>query len=852
MSDTDGMEIPIIANQTEFNRAMRDILRTSDLTTDQVRKKFAEANPKADKMFERFAATQTRSLDRLAQKLDPVVRGTRQYEMVQEQLDVAVKSGAVAQDRANQLLDQARAKYLSTGAAAATAATSQKSFMAVSGQGRFILNNTTNQLSDMFVQYEMGTDIFRIMGQQLPQVAGGFAIMGGAVGIVAGLLGTVAAIGFPVAGALLTMGDNSDEAGKKIKNFADAWQEAEKAIRSARSAIDLAGSDDAEKLIDIYGEATDKVRGLVRGLADIQVQDVVSKTNTALNKLGDGLTLQEIVTSSVGDIGASIIESSQEDIDSLRREIALLEQELEHAVFDSPGRKSLLQEMREELAILEGDLANAGSLADQMVGSDAEVIRVRELIGEISQAMSSSNYASAADGISELLTLMERLGVAVDQGYSAELRRAEDLLRQAQGLMGDLEQAAIDVGNVDMSAGARELVDEIRSAHAALQDLKAEGAADLEVARLRNQHRNDPVALAGALAGREFDQRTQPMRDGLSAGEDAYLDMQRRQYVEQAEEAARLLQETRGSRRRGGGGSRREGGLFEKSKRDVEALKLQIELIGKTRSEVAELKARQELLNEARRRGMDLDERQVGSGQTLREEIAQQAEAIGKLTEQYAGASAEAEIWNQANEDLRQGLLDSILDGESFSETMGEVAKSIARARLEAALFGEEGIFTKIGAGGGLFGGGKSGSGGLFGGAIIPGILHSGGVAGSDGYSHGRSFSPSTWSGAPRYHTGGIAGLKPNEVPAILERGEIVIPKGSNLSGQGASASGGSTSLSVIIHNAPEGEHKVRQSEDGRALEITLEKAAIKAMTGPKGQRAMNTTYGIRAKAQGT
>ncbi|MBU3036568.1 hypothetical protein, partial [Tritonibacter mobilis] len=47
----------------------------ADLTTDQVRKKFAEANPKADKMFERFAATQTRSLDRLAQKLDPVVRG---------------------------------------------------------------------------------------------------------------------------------------------------------------------------------------------------------------------------------------------------------------------------------------------------------------------------------------------------------------------------------------------------------------------------------------------------------------------------------------------------------------------------------------------------------------------------------------------------------------------------------------------------------------------------------------------------------------------------------------------------------------------------------------------------------
>ena len=77
-------------------------------------------------------------------------------------------------------------------------------------------------------------------------------------------------------------------------------------------------------------------------------------------------------------------------------------------------------------------------------------------------------------------------------------------------------------------------------------------------------------------------------------------------------------------------------------------------------------------------------------------------------------------------------------------------------------------LFTGIGGGG---------SGGLFGGKIIPGILHDGGVAGSDGYGHGRAFPASTWANAPRYHDGGIAGLRPNEVPAILERGEAVIPE---------------------------------------------------------------------------
>ncbi len=41
---------------------------------------------------------------------------------------------------------------------------------------------------------------------------------------------------------------------------------------------------------------------------------------------------------------------------------------------------------------------------------------------------------------------------------------------------------------------------------------------------------------------------------------------------------------------------------------------------------------------------------------------------------------------------------------------------------------------------------------------------------------------------APRYHSGGIAGLMPDEVPAILQRGEIVIPKGG-FRGEGGGSS---------------------------------------------------------------
>jgi hypothetical protein len=117
-------------------------------------------------------------------------------------------------------------------------------------------------------------------------------------------------------------------------------------------------------------------------------------------------------------------------------------------------------------------------------------------------------------------------------------------------------------------------------------------------------------------------------------------------------------------------------------------------------------------------------------------------------------------------------------------------------------------------------GGGSTGglSGGLFGGAIIPGILHSGGIAGQDGYNHGRAVSPSVFDGAQRYHTGGIAGLKPNEVPAILERGERVIPNGS----PSPKAQAGGV-VRVIIEEGPMFAARVRTEAQGVAVQVSRE-----------------------------
>ena len=76
----------------------------------------------------------------------------------------------------------------------------------------------------------------------------------------------------------------------------------------------------------------------------------------------------------------------------------------------------------------------------------------------------------------------------------------------------------------------------------------------------------------------------------------------------------------------------------------------------------------------------------------------------------------------------------------------------------------------------GMFGGGLGGNGGL-GGLIAGGVnaivRHDGGTASPGGRT--RNVPAAYFANAPRFHGGGLPGLKSNEVTAILEKGEEVI-----------------------------------------------------------------------------
>lgn len=195
---------------------------------------------------------------------------------------------------------------------------------------------------------------------------------------------------------------------------------------------------------------------------------------------------------------------------------------------------------------------------------------------------------------------------------------------------------------------------------------------------------------------------------------------------------------------------------------------------------VEKARIEQQLLSEAQAAGLTVTPELAATIGTLAENYARASSASDQLKASQQLAAESAKAFGDLGKDVVGGFISDLRSGKSAAEAFAGALDKIADKLINIAL---DGLFSGVG------GGGKSG--GLFGGAIIPGILHDGGVAGSDGYGHGRSVAPSTFAGAKRYHTGGVAGLMPGEVPAILQRGEVVLPRGTK--------SGGGSNVHVTV-----------------------------------------------------
>ena len=152
---------------------------------------------------------------------------------------------------------------------------------------------------------------------------------------------------------------------------------------------------------------------------------------------------------------------------------------------------------------------------------------------------------------------------------------------------------------------------------------------------------------------------------------------------------------------------------------------------------------------------------------------AQQGLAIGSNTVRTAG---------------QQGLAIGANNVRIAGSTSGQLmAQGVVSGARQGAPILAQGVASGAAGGGPLASVG--GLGGILG-MILPGIFHDGGVVGSA--TSTRPVPASLFHGAPRYHDGGPV-LARDEVPAILQTGEYVLPRGSWGVGGGEKSSAGNT-----------------------------------------------------------
>ncbi|MEO0721953.1 MAG: hypothetical protein AAFY43_07360 [Pseudomonadota bacterium] len=182
-------------------------------------------------------------------------------------------------------------------------------------------------------------------------------------------------------------------------------------------------------------------------------------------------------------------------------------------------------------------------------------------------------------------------------------------------------------------------------------------------------------------------------------------------------------------------------------------------------------------------------------------------DAIRRAQEEYAGAGEAAKFFEEQNQTIKDGILDAIVAGGDLAETFEQVARSIARAAFEAALFGS----------GPLAGGGGSNGilGNLFGG-IFGGFRASGGPV-----SAGRAY---------------VVGERRPELFVPNQSGTILpqVP------------SGGGTTVNVINNSGQPVQERRSQGPDGREV---VEVIVGEAVERGKIDRQLGRRFGTAPRA---
>lgn len=379
-----------------------------------------------------------------------------------------------------------------------------------------------------------------------------------------------------------------------------------------------------------------------------------------------------------------------------------------------------------------GDLKSTGILDTIQTGTVDQ-------IAEAIRSLASQNGGVNTNRRNQEATLFAGGGDFTEKQYEVERKRLETQKEYNAGLNERLSLQEAENGN----AGRLTQEAFVQKALSAEQKKAKEAGVVLT---------DEQIAKIKALAEEEY-KVTQEKRDQRSEIQQANLALQQAQALEQQRNA--LMQQYKQAMATGDVGT-------------AETLSQQILDLNTQISSAAEnARAMWEAIGgpEAAAK-LPVIDALIAKTQTAAGTVANVGRAVNALgltsqqTQQLVGSFVDGLV----------GVFDSfaqaVANGENAFQALGTAFLQFAANFLReiAMMILKQTILNALAGFGGPIGQAASALGGV--------IAHDGGTIGST--TRSRSLSPQTWAAAAYYHTGGVAGLRSNEVPAILERGETI------------------------------------------------------------------------------
>lgn len=202
----------------------------------------------------RTVAMLTGNFQSLRASLDPLYAASKRYESAIETADAALKAKIITEGEHVRVLQLAQMQLQGITPAAGAAG-------AAAGKFGMVANQLGYQLQDVFVSAPL-IGWFRAIGQQAPQAAGAFAMLGGSIGTIVPWIGTFIAVGMAVAPMLFNMETKAKSLQDRINDLSGSLQQYEDFAVKARGT--------SAELFSEFGIGATRGRELYEALAMVE------------------------------------------------------------------------------------------------------------------------------------------------------------------------------------------------------------------------------------------------------------------------------------------------------------------------------------------------------------------------------------------------------------------------------------------------------------------------------------------------------------------------------------------------------------------------------------------------------